>query len=67
MAEINPSAKIEITPIELAIALYSALENDDPDAHLGECDIDDRISIDGRFDLIRVAKRIQDSLRKRPL
>jgi len=44
----------EIT--ELAKALHGALMKDSPTAHVDPWDVDDRVVIDGRFDLRNVAK-----------
>lgn len=52
----------DCSPDDLAKAIHVALRADDPDAHMDRYDDcfgpDDRIVIDGHFDLIRVAKRV---------
>ena len=47
---------------ELAALIVQALRDDDPDAFVEDVDHAGRSAIDGRFDLIRVAKRVQAAL-----
>lgn len=45
------------------IFLHLALRHDDPDAEIGLFEPDERVTIDGKFDLARVAKRLVDYVR----
>jgi hypothetical protein len=52
------------TPIDLAEAILAALDQDDPNAFLGEFDIGSRTTVDGEFELMMVAERILKKLRE---
>lgn len=56
--------ELAATPIGLAETIHAALVADDPDAHIEPLGLSERVSIDGRFDLERVAKRILKVLGK---
>ena len=49
----------------LAEAVHAAFVADDPDAYIGEFRQDNRVAIDGKFDLLRIAKRVLAFLRRR--
>jgi hypothetical protein len=49
--------------LDIAEALYRALQEDDPDAYMHPFARDERTMIDGSFDLAYVAKRLQRNLR----
>jgi hypothetical protein len=47
----------------LAKAIYDALESNDPEAYLGPFVANQPITIDGKFDLISVARAVAASFR----
>ena len=64
-ADKNLSDVLAADDLRLADALLAALRDDDPDAEIGsfEFDYSNRVVVDGRFDLPRVAKRVKSYVR----
>jgi hypothetical protein len=55
---IPPDSVLKATPTGLAEVIHAALIADDPYAHIEPMRFDERVAVDGHFDLVRVAKRI---------
>lgn len=47
---------------DLARALLDILEEDDPDAFIGQFETSERIAIDGRFNLMDVARKLRETM-----